>query len=275
MMRRLRRRHVGFGFDFGPIHVSTEHGVNVDNPGQYAAHMVHDLGSGIGKFLKDPVGTTGHVLEQAKNFAEGAVHEAAGALSLIPGVGTAISSALETGLAILDGGSPLDIAIHAAYGAIPIPPGVKDVTDHVLGVILSLAHSAMSGAPLTDAMIQATVSQLPKDPPIVKSVADTLLHLVVGALSKHPTQHTLAKAVQHASKPLPKPSAKPAPLPVKPIVPLALVRNLPHLAIPSPAAPHAMAATHVQPPGSPGAPPGATHWACTPGPGGTWACHWV
>jgi hypothetical protein len=257
---------VGFGFSLGPIHVSTEHGVAIDNPGHVAASLVHDAGAGIQSFVHDPVGTTKQVLASAKNFAEDYVHQAAGALSLIPGIGTGLSSAIETGLAVLDGGGPLDIAIHAAYGAIPIPPGIKSITDHVLNVLLDFAHKLMAGEPLTDAAIHSALDQVPTSIPLVKSVADSLLHIIVGAFTKHPTQKTFAAVKQV----IPPPTRPLKPIPKVPLrAPLPLNMAPPHVpvAVPAPGA-------HLVP-GSPGAPPGATHWTCTPGPGGTWACHWV
>jgi hypothetical protein len=50
-----------------------------------------------------------------------------------------------------------------------------------------------------------------------------------------------------------------APAPVKPL-------GVPHAAV---------LASAVPPSGSPGAPPGATNWTCTPGPDGSWMCRWV
>jgi len=42
--------------------------------------------------------------------------------------GTGISAAIGAGLAALEGGSPLEIAIRTAYGATPIPPGIGQLT---------------------------------------------------------------------------------------------------------------------------------------------------
>jgi hypothetical protein len=96
-----------------------------------------------------------------------------GVVSLIPGVGSGISSAISAGVAALQGGSPIEIAIHATYGAIPIPPGVRQVTDTVLDVVLRLA---LHGAPLTDVAIHAARDQVPAGIP--RDVFDTLIHLV-------------------------------------------------------------------------------------------------
>jgi hypothetical protein len=96
-----------------------------------------------------------------------------GVASIVPGLGTGISAAIGTGLAILDGGGPLDIAIHAAYGAIPIPPGLREITDAVLDGVLALAHQGN----LTDAVLAAARSKVPDGLP--RQVFDTLAQLVV------------------------------------------------------------------------------------------------
>jgi hypothetical protein len=93
--------------------------------------------------------------------------------SVVPGIGSGIGAAIGTGLAILDGGSPLDIAIHAAYGAIPIPPGIRDVTDAVLDAVLSLAHQGS----VTDAALAAARNAAPAGLP--RDVFDTLAQLVI------------------------------------------------------------------------------------------------
>jgi hypothetical protein len=80
---------------------------------------------------------------------------------------------ISAGVAALQGGSPIEIAIHATYGAIPIPPGVRQVTDTVLDVVLRLA---LHGAPLTDIAIHAARDQVPAGIP--RDVFDTLIHLV-------------------------------------------------------------------------------------------------
>lgn len=98
---------------------------------------------------------------------------AEGIASIVPGIGTGISAAIGTGLAVLDGGGPLDIAIHAAYGAIPIPPGLREVTDAVLDGVLALAHQGN----LSDAVLAAARSKVPDGLP--RQVFDTLAQLVV------------------------------------------------------------------------------------------------
>ena len=94
--------------------------------------------------------------------------------SLIPGIGTGISSGLEAGLAILQGGGPLDIAVHAAYGAIPIPPGIKFITDTVVSAVLALAHGTKN---LTDVAVRVIRDRIPKGLPT--EIFDTLISVIV------------------------------------------------------------------------------------------------
>jgi hypothetical protein len=98
---------------------------------------------------------------------------AQGVLTFIPGIGNGISAAISAGLAVLDGGRPLEIAVHAAYGAIPIPPGLRSVTDAVLASVLKLA----SGGNVTDAVLAAAREKVPGGLP--RDVFDTLVRIVV------------------------------------------------------------------------------------------------
>jgi hypothetical protein len=177
--------------------------------------------SGVNGFLED----IGHVVTaqnvvravqpQAKvsgffsslgKLAKGAISAAEGVVSLVPGVGTGISAAMGAGMAILEGGGPLEIAVKTAYGAIPIPPGIRSVTDRVVDAALSLVHTKNIG----DASIAALRNTFPAGVP--RDVFDTLAHIVLGAVHKQPT-HALVK---HApGKP---PVVKHIPPPVAPHV---------------------------------------------------------
>lgn len=113
---------------------------------------------------------------------------AEGIVSLVPGIGSGVGAAISAGLAVLDGGGPLDIAIHAAYGAIPIPPGIRNITDAVLDSVLSLAHHGN----LTDAAIAAARNAVPAGLP--RDVFDTLAQLVI---KRVPVQRAAEALVAH------------------------------------------------------------------------------
>ena len=136
--------------------------------------LIHD----IGKAGKEFVNIDKFVLEQAQ-----------GIISLIPGIGTAISSAISAGLAILEGGGPIVIAIKTAYGAIPIPIGIRTFTDIVLNAALDLLkHGTNLKNDIVQAARDAVGSQLPAGVPrdVGYRVYDTLAHLILGKLRANP-----------------------------------------------------------------------------------------
>ncbi len=117
---------------------------------------------------------------------------AQGVITYIPGIGTGISAAISAGEAILAGGKPLEIAVHAAYGAIPIPPGIRSITDAVLASVMEL----VKGGHVTDVVLAAAREKVPSGLP--RDVFDTLVRLivkrvpvvkVVGGLAAHYVSH--------------------------------------------------------------------------------------
>jgi hypothetical protein len=135
----------------------------------------------VAGFFGDIVKAAGHVVHDVSKVASVVVSSAQGVISLIPGIGTGISAAIGAGMALLEGGSPLDIAVKTAYGAIPIPPGLRTITDGVVDAALSLVHTKN----LTDAAIAAIRSAIPSGLP--QQVFDTLAHIVLQAIHKQPT----------------------------------------------------------------------------------------
>jgi hypothetical protein len=126
----------------------------------------------VGSFFGDVANLASGAVSAVADVAKGVLNEAASLVSLIPGVGSGISAGIQAGLAFLAGGSALDIAIHAAYGALPIPPGVRDVTDSVLAAVLSLVDSGNIGA----AALAAARTRVPSGFP--QQVFDTLVQLI-------------------------------------------------------------------------------------------------
>ncbi len=114
---------------------------------------------------------------------------AQGVVSLIPGIGSGISAAISAGEAVLDGEGPLEIAVHTAYGAIPIPLGIRQVTDAVLDTVLGLAGHREG---LTDVAVAAARDAVPSGLP--REVFDTLVHLVV---KKHPPKQAGVALLDH------------------------------------------------------------------------------
>jgi hypothetical protein len=114
---------------------------------------------------------------------------AQGAISLVPGIGTGVSAAIGAGLAALEGGSSLEIAIRTAYGAIPIPPGVRSITDSALDGALALASNPHA---LSDVAVQVARDRVPAG--LARDVFDTLVHVVV---KRVPLQKTGGALVDH------------------------------------------------------------------------------
>jgi hypothetical protein len=96
-----------------------------------------------------------------------------GVAALLPGIGSGVGAAIGAGIAVLDGGGAIEIALHTAYGAIPIPPGLRSVTDGVLDGVLGLLHHG----PITDAALAAARNAIPSG--VARDVFDTLIKLVV------------------------------------------------------------------------------------------------
>lgn len=175
-------------------------------------------GEEVEGFFDDIAHAASSVVHAASSAVKTVAHAAApilsvvqGVVSLVPGIGTGISAAIGAGLAILEGGGPLEIAVKTAYGAIPIPPGIRNVTDMALNAALSLVHTQN----LEDAAIAAIRSKLPSGLP--QKVFDTLAHIVLQAIHKKPTIAVSTKGKPHAAvAPVKAPHVKkPAPSPAK------------------------------------------------------------
>jgi hypothetical protein len=128
------------------------------------------------------------------------LHTFQGVASLIPGLGTGISSGLSAGLAALDGGSPIEIAVNAAYGAIPIPVGIRTVTDSVLAAVMELVKNGN----ITDVVLAVARDRVPSGFP--RDIFDTLARIVVkkvpikkaaGALAGHYIDRYIGKPAAH------------------------------------------------------------------------------
>lgn len=177
------------GFDlFNP---STYHEV-VDNPGKVVSEAARNV-THPDQLIKNAAHSLAPIVDAAKMVASNAI----GLVSLVPGIGTGVAGALSAGLAVLEGGSPLTIAIKTAYGVLPIPPGVKTFTDMVLDAVLGLLDA---GGNLEAAVVTGIKTNLMKRiPDFAKSIAgqafDTLAHLVIQAVSGKPTVAAHSKAL--------------------------------------------------------------------------------
>lgn len=270
---------------------------------QLAAHGVHVSGSyvdgfnlgDIGKIASGIVHVVSPVVNDVMKVARpivnlvpwgDIVHSAEAAVSVIPGLGTAISDVIaygETAVNAVDAvlsGSPLKFAVEAAYNfataSIPGAAAIRLILDPYVRRLLDVA---MSKALIESGELDKMLSGVPDKPKIgsvsPRTILASLAHLVVGHLGMKNT----------SGKPTPKPSPAPlhtvpAPAPVvKPVgVPHAAVHvdapvpmsnaPAPHPGAPAPVVP--AGATHVTT-----TPHGAFHWHCEPGAAGRYSCTWL
>ncbi len=149
--------------------------MNATDPRKKAEHLLSALGRGDWHAVRD--------------MAHAELGNIEGAVATIPGVGTTVASALAAADAMLEGGKPLEVAIRAAYGALPIPPGFRTITDAALEAVLALIEH---GGSVTDAAIAAARSAIPDGP--ARPVFDALMQLVV----KHvPVEKVGVRALEH------------------------------------------------------------------------------
>jgi hypothetical protein len=127
-----------------------------------------------------------HALER---IAKEDLSFAQGLASVVPGIGTGISAALGAGLAALEGGNPLEVAVRTAYGALPIPASARQMTDIALDTALAFVAHPHS---LTDVGVQVARDRVPAGMP--RDVYDTLVQLIVRRI---PLQKAGAAMVDH------------------------------------------------------------------------------
>jgi hypothetical protein len=237
------------------------------------------------------------IVQTAKEIVDkvplGAIlHGAEAIVSLVPGLGTAASDILATAETAYEAaraalhGNPLEAAIHAAYNyalaSVPGAAALRFLLDPVVDFLINLT---VKHEPVESAVIDALLKQVPDTPKIgplsPRTVAASLAHVIADKLGLRNTGR--ARPGQRVVLP-----AHAAPHPaLHPLIAPQL--HLAHLAAPHLASPLAamhpaylahlsapgLAAMHAAIPHSPGAPPGASRWVCSPGPGGSWHCRWV
>jgi hypothetical protein len=112
-------------------------------------------------------------LKALRAMSEHELAEMRGAVSLVPGMGSGVTSAMGTGETLLHGGHSLEEALRAAYGAIPVPAGMRATTDTVLETVFSLVKNPHA---LTDGSLAIARDRIPSGVP--RDVFDTLIHVV-------------------------------------------------------------------------------------------------
>jgi hypothetical protein len=139
----------------------------------------HVAQSGIG--LSDPNVRFAHSVEalrrgdvaSLRTMADQELAEMRGVVSLVPGIGSGVRSAMGTGEHLLQGGHSLEEALRAAYGAIPVPAEMRHTTDIVLEAVFALVRQPHA---LTDGSLAIVRDRIPSGVP--RDVYDTLVHVV-------------------------------------------------------------------------------------------------
>lgn len=172
-------------------------------------HIASSIVSDVGKVASS-------VAKEVGPWAGTILHEVQAAVSVVPGLGTAVSdvvaaaeTAYETAAAIASG-HPFDAAIHAAYnfatGTIPGASGLRPVLDPVVNTLIGLTHTK---EPIDAAVLDGILSAVPDSPKVgplsPRSVAASLAHLLVS--------HLGIKSQKGHPPPKSRPAARPPPPP--------------------------------------------------------------
>lgn len=233
------------------------------------------------------------------------LHDVQAVVSVIPGLGTAISEVLAAAESAIDfiADGPLIGGLKAAYnfalGAVPGAAAIRPVLDPSFNTILKIATTKQPPESQVLDTILANVPDSPAFGPITpKSVISTLAHFLISHLGVKKTPNYVPKSKPSVAAPphpalalpprpkppapvvSPHPAVKPPPPPpqappkVVPLTPVAKPPGVAHaaMAVHPSIAPHPTAA----PAPSIATPAGApkTTWHCAPLPNGHWACAW-
>jgi hypothetical protein len=241
----------------------------VNKAANSVVHAVAPIVNGIAKVIKSPI--WGDI-----------VHGLQAAVSLIPGLGTAVSNiiaAAETAIQSVEAvlsGHPLVAALRAAYNFalanIPSAAGIHIILDPYVNHLIDLA---IKKGLIDSGEMNKLINSVPDKPKVAgitpRSIVASLAHILIGHLG---LKNTSGKVVPKAAptphaKPLhvhlaPPPSPKPLGVPHAMVHAAAPLAQLPR---PGPTAPSPSA--HM----GPGA--GGFGWHCTPGPGGVWQGRWA
>jgi hypothetical protein len=248
----------GFFSDLGHIASSV-----VSDVSKVASAVAHDAGPWVGDIL----------------------HGVEAAVSVVPGLGTAVSdivataeTAYESAAALLSG-NPFEAAIDAAYNyALASVPGAAALHPILDPVKRALIDMTLKHEPLEASVLDGLLNRVPDAPKIgsvsPRSVAASLAHLIVGHLGVRTSKGVVKVALPKVA---PMPAPRPAPMPVPHAVAPLSFANLKPFGVP-----HAATAASANVPPHPTAMPApalargsGSVWHCQPLPGGQWACQWV
>ena len=176
-------------------------------------YIVGDFFGDIGKIASGVVHAVSDVANTVAKVANvvpwgDIIHGVQAAVSVVPGLGTAVSdviAAAETAYdsaAALMHGNPLEAAIHAAYNfALSSVPGAAAIRPILDPTVNALINMAAGHEPIESAALDALLNALPDAPKIgpisPRSIAASLAHLIVS--------HTGVKHTKPGTGPKPPP----------------------------------------------------------------------
>jgi hypothetical protein len=229
-------------------------------PGVAGPMIVGGFLSDIGHIASSVVSSVSHVASSVAKAAGPWVgdilHGVEAAVSVVPGLGTAVSdvvaaaeTAYESAAALLHG-NPLEAGIDAAYNfataSIPGAAALRPILDPVKATLVGLAAKK---EPIDSALLDGVLAKVPDVPKIgplsPRSVAASLAHLIVGHLGVKHKKGSAPPKSRPATRPPPPPhpNVLHAPLLVTPAKPAAkIVHIAPHAA---PAAPKPRGVAHA------------------------------
>lgn len=246
----LQSQLVAKGVPVSGYNVYDVQGFNLGDVGKLASGIVHSVSKAVNTLGKVPWGDILHGIQAA--------------ISVIPGLGTAVSEIIATAETAVNAveaaasGSPLKFAIQTAYtyalATVPGAAGLRLVLDPYVNRMLEMA---VSKALVDSGEIQRMLDKVPDHPKFGKisprSVLASLAHILIGHLGLKNTSGRPA-----AAAPMPAPMraayARPGPAFVKP-------RGIAHAAVHVDSVPRR---GDYQ----------SRHWACDPLPDGNWHCRW-
>lgn len=291
-----------------------------------SGYVVGDFFSDIGHVASGIVQTVSHVANDVAKAVSSVpwgdiIHGVQAAVSLVPGLGTAVSDVIAAAETAYDmaaaalSGHPLlgaiDAAVNFALGSVPGGGALRIIIDPAIKFFEDVV---IKGEPVESAALDGALAAVPDSPKIgplsPRSIVSTIAHLVINHLGMKntgqgktppttaptnapmpapvvpvhtgPSPISLALAARGRARAAAAPARAPAPAPrpaPRPVMHLALSPpgpkrpGIPHAVVHVDQA-HSIAQAQRVKPGSPGAPPGATHWHCQPLPGGQWQCQW-
>lgn len=132
-------------------------------------------------------------------------HTVADVVSFIPGPGTLIGGALNSGLTFLEHGAGLQAALEPLLALPPFstfPPEVKDIIRSFISFLVELVEGKGKAHDLTDLAVASMRKHLlDQVPPLLRGPADELFKMIMHlVIHQKPVKAAAARLIHHAAK---------------------------------------------------------------------------